>query len=222
MKDTLQLKFGIILFVFSGLLMILLFDSKKNDFARQTSEQKHSKSNFERKELVNIEESDNSPRFEILAEPASFIERQGKVKGINSIVKFEKDLETSLKIQEIPNLWLEYTNENNEIVKVEFPAKAKELIKKRWQNTLSYSHQNQNTDEREIKIEINANYINDAAVLATAIENFSIITPSEKRNISRKEAFDIVNLTARLAIERYKELKNIGSQINPQKVIEQF
>ncbi|HMS40148.1 MAG TPA: hypothetical protein PKE69_07985 [Pyrinomonadaceae bacterium] len=148
---------------------------------------------------------------------ALFTKQQVKVKGENFPVKFERDLETSLEIQEIPIIWLEYTDEKNQTTKVEIPKKAQEFIKKRWLNTLRYSYQNQSTNDRETKVNIQENYLNDAAVYATTIVDFEIVTPFGKRNISQEEAFEIMRIVAGLAINRYEELQNMSLQVNLQK-----
>jgi nuclear transport factor 2 (NTF2) superfamily protein len=164
--------------------------------------------------------SKNSNKAMLVVKPTPFIRQQGKVKGENSIVKFEKDLNTSLTIQNVPSIWLEYTDERNQIKTVKIPEKIQDFIEKRWFRTLQYSYQNQLTSNREIKANIYKNYINDAAVFATAIDDFEIITPLEKRKISQEEAFAIINLTAKLAVERYEELQKMASQLKAQKISE--
>lgn len=150
--------------------------------------------------------------------PEKKLDLRGKVNGEISAVKFKKNLQASLITQDTPKIWLEFTNEKNETQKVELPKQILEIIKKRWQRTLYYSDQHLSASDREEKIAINKNYLNDAAVFATAIDDFQITTPFEKRKISTDESFAIVSLTADFAIERYKQLKNIDSQIKPQKI----
>lgn len=161
---------------------------------------------------------ENSNTGNAVLAPPPFIKQQGKVKGLNSFVKFEKDFETSLKIQETPKIWLEFVDENNQVKIVELPKQAQEILQKRWTKTLAYSHQNVSTNDRETKFSIQKNYINDAAVFATKIDDFEIMTPLEKRKISLDEAFAMVHLTAEFAIQRYHELRNMNSQVNPQKI----
>lgn len=144
-------------------------------------------------------------------------EHTGKVKGRNPLVKFESDLENSLRIQKIPKIWLEYKYKNNQIIKVEIPEKVQQIIEKRWTGTLQYCYLKNLISDRNNWLNIEEKYINDAAVYATTIDEFEIVIVAEKRKISLDEAFAIVHLTAKLAIERYKELQNMASETNPQK-----
>jgi hypothetical protein len=152
----------------------------------------------------------DGPRGEIKLVPPPIIKQEGNVQGQTSILKFEKDLETSLKIQEVPDLWLEYTDENGYVVKVVLPRKAKDSLRQRWQNTLKYTDQNLSADDRDVKIDIQKSYLNDTAVRAVELEQIEISTPAEKRKISEKEAFELVAHMAKYAIDRYMELSSIS------------
>jgi hypothetical protein len=215
-NNFLKIKTGSIL-LFVSIFLVFVFLLKKSD-DKPSVETALSKTGTLDKTFVDLDLNIEAHKVRAVVEPTSLIKQQGKINGINPPVKFEKDLETSLKIQKIPDIWLEYIDDKNQIIKVELPEKAMEFIKKRWLGTLQYSFQNQSTDESEIKFNINKNYINDAAVYATKIDDFEITTPLEKRNISTEEAFAIVNLTAKLAIQRYEELKNMAAHVKPQKI----
>lgn len=217
MSDSSRTKIGLFLLFVSILLVAAFLLGKTNEQAINNDSFADDKTS---NKLAEISSSGNTAKFVVSASSTPIIRQQGTVKGINSDVKFEKDFETSLKIQEVPDVWFEYGDENNKGVKVEIPVKVKELIKKRWFNTLQYSYQNQNTNDREIKFNINRNLINDAAVYASKIEDLQIITPLEKRKISREESVQLMRLTANLAIERYKELQRMAAQINSPKISE--
>ncbi len=201
MKDSFRFKFGAILFLGCLLLSFALLLQKTDE-----SQKTKNVSSFETNSVVDSN---------LLS--SSFTKNQVKIKGENLPVKFERDLETSLEIQELPKIWFELTDETNQVVKVEVPKNAQEFIKKRWLNTLKYSFQNQSTNDRETKINIQENYLNDATVYATTIDDFDIITPFEKRKISQEEAFEIMRVVAGLAINRYEELQNMSLQVNLQK-----
>jgi hypothetical protein len=152
--------------------------------------------------------------------PTPFIKQQGKVKGENSPVKFAIDFETSLRIQELPKIWLEFTDEDNQQIIVDVPKQAEEIIQKRWIGTFEYSYKNQSTNDRDEKIEIWMHYANDAVVFAQKLQKFKIKTPLEKRNISLEEGFAIMKVVAEFSVERYEELQKMASQANQQKISE--
>lgn len=208
-------KFGLILLFISIFFSFALFLKKTSD---SKDELISTTKNESSDPIVDKSNYENLNKAFVSIAPTPIANQQGRVKGKTSPVKFEKDLETSLKIQQVPTLWLEYTNENNQLIKVEPPEKAQEFIRKRWFRTLQYSYQNQSTNNREAQLDINKNYLNDTAVYATTIADFEVITPLEKRNISREEAFQMMKIVAELAIDRYKELQNISLQINSQKI----
>lgn len=156
--------------------------------------------------------TESSPRN---SNEISLTKRQWTIKGKNAPVTFEKDLETSLKIQKTPRVWLAFIDENRQTVAVDISTKAAEFIEKRWTKTLEYSYKNYSAADRETKIEINKNYLNDTAVFAQKLE---IATSSETRKISLDEGLEIMNLVAVLAIGRYEELRNMASQVNSQKI----
>jgi hypothetical protein len=221
MKDSLKTKIGIFLLFLSIISAFLL---SLGIHAGSEYIQPDNLAEAEELQLLN-----ESPKVEAkireqiigdtISEPTPFIKQQGKVKGENSVVKFEKDLETSLKIQEAPKIWLEYADENSKVVAVDIPLKVQSFIEKRWINTFKYSYQNQMADKRETKVDIYKNYLNDSAVFATTIDDFEITTPQEKRKISREEAFAIIHLTAEFAVERYKELERTASQLESRKSV---
>jgi hypothetical protein len=163
---------------------------------------------------------ENLNELKVVLAPTPFIKQQGKVKGESSPVKFEKDFETSLKIQELPKIWLEFTDADNQTIIVDIPKQAEEFIQKRWITTFEHSYKNQSTSDRSIKLEINRDYLTDAVVFAQKLQKFEIKTPLEKRNISLEEGFEIMKVVAKLSIERYEELQKMASQVNPQKISE--
>jgi hypothetical protein len=209
-----RVKIGSIFF-FSAIVLSFTFVLKKPDTTTQT--QNNSSFKFENSDNTI---SENSNKLAVSVAPASFVIQQGTVKGENSPVKFDSDLETSLKIQEIPLIRLEYANESRQIMKVELPAKVQKIVAIRWLKTLQYCYLKQRATDYESEVNIEESYINDAAVYATTIDDFEITTPLEKRKFSQKEAFAIIHLTANLAIERYEELQNMTSQTNPRKIDE--
>lgn len=216
MCDSLRIKAGSIFLFFAIFLSLVLLFQKSDEL--QEEKPSSISQNEESKQLFTKSDSADLPKGIVTTAPTPIINQQGKVKGEISQVNFENDLETSLKIQQTPTIWLEYINENNKVEKVEIPKKVQSFIEKRWLRTLQYSYQNQSTDDWETKISINKNYINDAAVYATSIANFEIVTPLEKRNISREEAFEMMRIVAKLAIDRCKELQNMSAVVNTQKI----
>lgn len=218
MNSTLQLKLGFALLLVSIFLTVIFMGLKNQDSGKSATIFQESSKTTEIEKKQNLELKSDLPIAVAVVKPTPFIIQQGKATGKNSTIKFEKDLETSLKIQNIPEIWIEYLNENNESDKVELPAKAKEFINKRWLNTLNYSLQTQKANDYKTKVNINENYLNDAAVFATKIDDFPIKTSLGKRNISTEEAFDLMSLTASLAIERYLELQKMAAQINSTRI----
>lgn len=219
MKDSLKTKIGIILFSLS-IVSAFLLNSRLSEESNYTQPEDLPES--KKLQLTNKSpnvEAENQQRIMsgTTLEAAPTAKQQGKAKGENSVIKFEKDLETALKIQETPKIYLEYTDENNIIVAAALSPKVQSLIEKRFHNTLEYSYQNQIAGSREAKTRVYENYLNDAAVFATKIDDFEIATPQGKRKISRKEAFAIMHLTAELAIQRYTELRRMAMQLESRK-----
>ena len=222
MNKPLLTKLGLSLFFISLLFgfILILQKTEKSSEVKPDLNSSVKKENFQ----VSVESAkvgeEMSRIVGVAAEPTPFIKQQGKVRGENSIIKFEKDLETSLKLQKLPKIWLEFIDENNQVKIVRIPKQAEEILQKRWVRTLDYSYKNLSANDSETKFSILKSYYNDAAVFAKKIDTFEITTPLEKRKISEEEAFAMVHLTAKFAIERCKELQNMALQTNPLKISE--
>ncbi len=150
--------------------------------------------------------------------PPQVVKHEGKVNGRISDIKFQSDLETSIKTQEAPELWLEYADKNGGEVTLKLPRKANDILRRRWQRTLELSLKNVSASDREAKLDIKKNYLNDAAVMAVQLQEIQISTSLEKRKISEDESFALVHRMAKYAVERFTELNAMSEQVIVQKI----
>jgi len=223
MRDSRTIKLIVILFVVSAVIYFS-YRTRRGGNITPVSTQIRESSNPQRVLTADassnpIEEKGNGSGSG--PTPTPTLKQQAKVKGLNSPVKFERDLETSLKMQELPEIWFEYTDDDGEIIKLEIGKKAKEYILSGWNHSLESCLKNASAIDYDTRLEIQGSYINNAAINGQALGELRIETPFEKRKISEDEAFAVVALVAGLAIERYQELEKMAAQTNSREIHQQ-
>ena len=156
---------------------------------------------------ANLQKSDSS-NFNIAArETPSDSSQKAKPNGENSPIKYAEDLETSVKQQEQPDIWLELKDNDGKILKTGLPSEMQDLIKQHWKNLFvcmyGLDHSTDYNYRRKILIDASA----VVTELHHKVPSYQINTPDGKRDLTSEEMTDILTFQANLGNIRYSQLE---------------
>lgn len=127
-------------------------------------------------------------------------------KGENSEIKIETDLKTSLENQEHPNLWFEYKDEKENIVKKEISNEIIEIIDNKWKSHLIYLYHKNITDNKDAIYESTFGNSMEGETSSKKLEKLEIELPKKRKNFTKDEIRTLIVLQEKLASERFEEL----------------
>ena len=128
------------------------------------------------------------------------------VRGENSVVVFEGNLQRSIEMQQPPSVWIEFSTPDGLKIRTDFPKDVVVELHKLWAATLELCFRDLRVNGDGQRLELHKEYLNNNAKLIAYLEAQQISTPSGRRTLEG-EAIEITRLVNYLAIRRFSELK---------------
>ncbi len=136
---------------------------------------------------------------------------QGIPNATKSELVIDKDFQTSLSLQKLPKMWLEF-QQNEETKIIEFSTEMKKLFDSRWTELIYFRLKMYSTFGQEEKSQIAKDEILKQLEFNRQIDLIEINSPEGKRRISKEES----NFTADLFYDLLRErIEEIDDHFNP-------
>lgn len=153
-----------------------------------------------------IESESESKAAVILVTPTPFLGQRAGIQGENPPIKFAESFQDSIKQQEPPHVWLEFRQENEENLKVEFSDKINQELKSIWRVSLTYRNVKRNSKNPDELYDAVYNHGTTYVNSVNEIRELEIDSPDGKRKLTEDEIKEIIDVEIELTVDRYEEL----------------
>ncbi len=209
------------LFVLAGLLSLFCYflKSESNTNLSQLNPPVLSTGTDESTKTARTENHRNTETIAVLAKPKQTAEVEGRVRGENAPILFEKDLETSISKQGVPSIRLDFVTPSGYTQSLDIGNLDQTTFSQTWQTTLQLCLKNTKVTDSDSKFEIQRDYLISNALAIKQLDNLLISSPNGSRKITENEAADIVKTLNALAIRRFEELTSMAASIQDPKFV---
>lgn len=209
------------LFVLAGLLFVFCYFLKNESDTNSShlNPSVLSTGTDDSTKTARTENQRNTQTIAVLAKPKQTAEVEGRVRGENAPILFEKDLETSISKQGVPSIRLDFVTPSGYTQSLDIGNLDQTTFSQTWQKTLQLCLKNTKVTDFDSKFEIQRNYLNSNALAIQHLDNLIINSPNGSRKITDNEAANIVKTLNTLAIRRFEELTSMAASIQDVKFV---
>lgn len=151
--------------------------------------------------------------------PSPFPGKTAKIRGEYSPIKITENLKDSVEQQDLPKIWLEFEQENGEVLKTELDEKLNENLKTAGEALLHYQYIKYHSENHDELANAAYNHSITFVNSLNEIRKSEINSPDGKRILTEEEAAEILSKQAGLINDRYFELDD---HFNPKSAFYKF